>query len=250
MPTKKTILIGLLVLALALAGFAGAAFAQTPTPAQEPPAGQAEPPRTISVTGSGVAYLTPDLAYINIGVHTENASAEEAVAENSADTEEVIAAIREFGIDERDIQTTNFSIWPQQRYGNDGQPTGEITYVVDNTVMVTVRDLDQIGELLNAVVDAGSNQINGIQFDVADKAAALATARTAAVAEARQIASELAEAAGVELGEIQAISTGVSAPSPVFGGAELARLQADASVPVARGQMTVQVDVNVVFAIE
>lgn len=250
MPTKKVMFISLLVLALALAGFAGAAFAQTPTPTQEPPASQAEPPRTISVTGSGVAYLTPDIAYINIGVHTENASAEEALAENSANTEEVIAAIQDFGVAERDIQTTNFSIWPNQIYGNDGRPTGEITYMVDNTVMVTVRDLDRIGELLNVVVDAGSNQINGIQFDVADKAAALATARTAAVAEARQIASELAEAAGVELGEIQAINSGSSAPTPVFGGAELARLQADASVPISRGQLTVQVDVNVVFAIE
>ena len=112
---------------------------------------------------------------------------------------------------DKDIQTTNFSIYPQQQYDNNGKMTG-IIYVVDNTVYVTVRDLTKLGDLLDASVTAGANNINSISFDVADKTAALSQARLAAVADARKQADELTGATGVTLGTVQTISYYDSTP--------------------------------------
>ena len=137
MRTKLFGLFGLLVIAsLVLTGCAGAALAQSPTPAAPGAA-----PRTLSVNGSGKAFLDPDIAYIYIGVHTEGKDAAEAVAANNTQSQQLISALRDFGIAANDIQTTNFSIWPQQQYSPEGTQTGT-TYVVDNTVYVTLRDLE------------------------------------------------------------------------------------------------------------
>jgi len=210
------------------------------------------PLRTVSVTGSGSANLVPDIAYIYLGVHTEKPSASEAVDENSAQTEKMIKALRDFGIDAKDIRTTNFSIWPQERYDQfTGTPTGEKTYIVDNTVYVTVRDLDKLGDLLDTVVAAGANTVNSIQFDVADKAEALKDARAEAVKNAAEQAKELTDAAGVKLGDVQSIGFYDSSPYPVFdgkggGGADLAA----AEVPIQPGQLTFTVNVNVTYEIK
>jgi hypothetical protein len=212
----------------------------------------AQPPqRTISVTGSGQANLVPDIAYIYIGVHTEKPTASEAVSENNSQTEKMIKALRDFGIDAKDIRTTNFSIWPQDKYNpSTGLPTGEKTYVVDNTVYVTVRDLDELGDLLDTVVTAGANTINSIQFDVADKSEALKTARAEAVKNAKAQAQELADAAGVKLGEVQSIGFYDSSPSPVFDGKGGGAATEAAAVPIQPGQLTFTVTVNITYALK
>ncbi|MFH1523758.1 MAG: SIMPL domain-containing protein [Chloroflexota bacterium] len=210
---------------------------------------QPQPPqRTITVTGTGLVTLTPDIAYISIGVHTENASAKDAVAENNTQVQAVIASIKGFGVDDKDIQTTNFSIYPQQQYDNAGNMTG-ILYVVDNTVYVTVRDLTKLGNLLDATVSAGANNINSISFDVADKTAALSQARLAAVAEARKQADELTKATGVKLGDVQTISYYDSTP-PIAIQYARAEVAAASSVPVQAGSMQITTTVNIVYEIK
>ncbi len=205
-------LIAIALLAALVSGCAGAAYAQSPTPS-----GEEKVNRTITVNGSGQVYLTPDIAYVTIGVHTEGEDAAKTVNENSQQAQRVIAAIKGLGIDEKDIRTTNFSIFPQQEYDQNGKPTGKIRYIVDNSVFVTVRKIDQVGAVLDAAVRAGANSISGIQFDVANKTAALSEARRAAVAEARAKAEELARAAGVTLGEVQTISEySSSGPVPQY----------------------------------
>lgn len=237
------VLISFVLLAALISGCAGVASAQTSTGEENPVT------RTISVSGSGKAVLAPDIATIHIGVHTENRSAAEAVSANNAQTQAVAETLMEFGIADEDIQTTNFSIYPQQRYDNEGKPTDEIMYVVDNTVYVTVRDLDQVGELLDAVVEAGANTISGIQFDVEDKTAALSAARKAAVENAEIIAEEMATAAGVTLGEVQTMSVyGSSSPRPIDMGSMVSAEQA-ASVPISPGQLVLTVEVSIVYAI-
>lgn len=207
--------------------------------------------RTLNVSGSGQANLAPDIAYIYVGVHTENPTAAEAVAENNTQTQTVIQAIKDFGIDEKDIRTTNFSIYPQDKYDpQTGTPTGDKTYVVDNTVYVTVHQLDQLGDLLDTVVTAGANTVNSVQFDVANKAEALKQARADAVKDAEAQAKSLAEAAGLSLGEIQSI--GFQDSQPIFdgkgGGGALA---ADAaSIPIQPGQLTFTVTVNISYALK
>lgn len=207
--------------------------------------------RTVSVTGAGQAYLVPDIAYIYVGVHTEKPSASTAMAENNSQTQKMIQALKDFGVDAKDIRTTNFSIYPQDKYDpQTGTPTGEKIYVVDNTVYVTVRDLAKLGDLLDTVVAAGANTVNSIQFDVADKAEAIKNARTEAVKDAQAQAQQLADAAGVTLGEVQSLGFYDSQPYPVFegkgGGADVAA----SSVPIQPGQLTFSVTVNVTYAIK
>jgi len=95
--------------------------------------------RTLNVNGIGQVDLTPDIAYIYIGVHDEAATASEAVDANKTHTNSVIAALTKAGVAEKDIRTSNFSIWPSQQYGPDGTISGTV-YMVDNTVNVTVRE--------------------------------------------------------------------------------------------------------------
>ncbi len=242
---KSFVFTSILLIAVLLSGCAGAALAQTTTPAAE-----SASPRTLTVSGSGKAYLTPDIAYINIGVRSESAEASTAVTGNSISSGKVIDALKELGVEVKDIQTTNFSIYPQQKYDMEGKPSGEITYVVENTVFVTVRNLENIGKLLDAAVSAGANQIYGIQFDVADKSAALSEARKGAVANAQAVAQELAEAAGVTLGEIQTINiVSGGSPIPVFDNRGGMLAAEAASVPVSAGQMVLTVDVSLVYVI-
>lgn len=214
---------------------------------------QAAPPpmRTLSVAGTGDANLEPDIAYIYIGVHTEKLTAAEAVAENTTQTETVIQAIKDFGIDAKDIRTMNFSIWPMDKYDpQSGIATGEKTYAVDNTVYVTVRKLDTLGDLLDTVIQAGANTVNNIQFDVADKDEALKAARADAVKDAQAKAQELAEASGLTLGEIQTIGFSDSVPYPVFDGRGGGGGAAEAAVPIQPGQLTFTVVVNATYAVK
>ncbi|MCL4269405.1 MAG: SIMPL domain-containing protein [Anaerolineales bacterium] len=207
-------------------------------------------PRTLNVSGLGVVYLTPDIVYINIGVNTQRENAAEAVEVNKGQTNAVIAAIKESGVEEKDIRTTNFSIWSNPQYDPAGQITGT-TYSVDNTVNVTVRDLENLGDLLDAAVNAGANNIYSIQFDVEDKAEATKEARTKAVEDAKLEAQELAETAGVSLVDIQTINYYESNPTPYFegkgggGGAAM-----ESAVPIQPGQLAISVTVNVTYTIK
>lgn len=211
----------------------------------------AETARTLNVSGVGVVYLTPDIVYINIGVNTQRENAAEAVEVNKEQTNAVITAIKDFGVDAKDIRTTNFSIWSNPQYDPAGQITGT-NYSVDNTVNVTVRDLEKLGDLLDAAVSAGANSIYSIQFDVEDKAEATKEARTKAVEDAKLEAQELAETAGVSLADIQSINYFESNPTPYFegkggGGSDAA---AQSAVPIQPGQLAISVTVNVTYTIK
>jgi hypothetical protein len=208
--------------------------------------------RTLVVTGTGRATLAPDLAYVNIGVHSENASVSEAMAANKTQTQKVTDAIKAQGVDAKDIQTTNFSVYQMQKTGPNGEAQGQV-YSVDNSVYVTVRDINKLGGLLDAAVQSGANNINGIQFDVADKTAALSSARKDAVKDAANLAKELADAAGVQLGAIQTISVNTaSVPQPMYSGYGMGGggMSAAANVPISAGQMILSEDVTVVYAIQ
>jgi len=243
MRTKSMIVSIILLAAVALSAYAPSGIAANP----------AAPQRTLNVNGAGQVSLTPDIAYIYVGVHTENASASDAMTENNSRTQVMIEALKKAGIDEKDIRTTNFSIWQQDKYDPlTGQPSGVKVYSVDNTVYVTVRKLDSLGSLLDTLVKAGANNINSIQFDVADKTAAIKQARDAAVQDAKTQAQELAAVAGVTLGEITSVSFYEATPSPVMdgfgkgggGGAEAA------AVPIQPGQMTLTVTVSMTYEIK
>lgn len=235
-------------LAFALLAFALVLSACGPTTINQ----EAQPVvRTLNVNGIGQVYLTPDIAYIYIGVHNEAPTASEAVETNKAQTTAVIESIKAAGVDEKDIRTTNFSIWPSQQYAPDGTAGGTV-YMVDNSVYVVVRELDGLGDLLDDAINAGANSINSIQFDVADKTAAVKEARVNAVEDSKRQAGELAEAAGLSLGEIQNISFFDNSPYPMYegkGGGGGVYTDA-AAVPIQPGQLSISVSVNVTYEIK
>jgi uncharacterized protein YggE len=237
MKTRSIFIAATFILALVLGACAPAA-----SPAQ---------PRTLNVTGTGTAFLTPDIAYVYLGVHTEKPSAVDAVAENNTNTQAVIKALTDFGIDPKDILTTNFSINPSDKYDpQTNQPTGEKVYSVDNTVYVTVRDIKKLGDLLDTMVKAGANTVNGIQFDVANKDAALKGARADAVKDAKAKAQELADISGVQLGAVQSVSFLDNTPIPFAAEKFAAAAVQAASVPVQTGQLTFTVTVSMTYEIK
>jgi len=207
-------------------------------------------PRLLSVNGRAEIKITPDLAYISIGVHTEETTAEEAVASNNAQAQAVINALKEQGIAAADIQTTNFSIYPYEKWGPEGQSQGTY-YSVDNTVYVTLRDVDNLGSVIDGAISAGATNVSGISFDVEDKEVLIADGRSLAVEDARAQAEDLAAAAGVTLGEVYSLSYYNSWPTPYYydtkgyGGAAM-----EASVPISPGQLTLTVDVNIAYEIK
>ncbi len=205
-------------------------------------------PPAIMVTGNGLVTIVPDIAYINIGVHSEAQEVAEALEMNNGQAQAIASALGELGVDSKDIQTTAFNVYPMQEYG----PMGEIVntkYAVDNVVYVTVRDLSNLGSMLDAVVKAGANTINSISFDTQNKEAAYAEARTLAVKNAKLQAQALAEAAGVQLGKILSLSVYSSSPMPVYDVKAYSGL-GGAQVPVAAGQISISVDASMSFEIK
>jgi uncharacterized protein YggE len=238
----KTLLLSVVVLLAVLLSACGTAS----------PTASGTTPRTLTVTGAGQISLQPDMATIYMGVHTETPSAAESVSQNNVQTQKLIDALKSAGVDAKDIQTMNFSIYQNSQYGPDGKPTST-NYAVDNTVYLTVRKLDKLGDLLDAAVRAGANNINSIQFDVADKTKAMSDARAEAVKAAKKQADELAAAAGVTLGNIQSIQYYDASPTPVFQGKGMgggAAMNADMAVPINPGQMQITATVTMAYELK
>jgi len=207
-------------------------------------------PRTISVTGNAEVTLEPDIAYVSIGVHSEAESAKAAVATNNSQTQAVIDAIKAQGVDEKDIKTTNFSVYQSEKFAPTGESLGTY-FMADNTVNVTIRDIAKIGDVLDASINAGANNIYGITFDVEDKETALASGRDQAMVNAEEQAEMLASAAGVTLGEVQSISYYSNAPVPVYYDSKMAGVGGGGqSVPISPGQLTLSASVSVVYSIK
>ena len=150
---------------------------------------------------------------------------------------------------DKDIQTTDFSIYPRQQYDDNGNLTSVI-YVVNNTVYITVRDLTTLGDMLDAVVSAGANTINSIQFDVEDKTQAMEQARQAAVEDARNQADQLTTASGAKLGDVQTISYYDTSNPVSVPYARMDTMVAAASVPVQSGSLQVTTTVTIVYTLK
>ncbi len=238
MRTKFSLMASIIILALVLSACAPNAI------------GSEVAARTISVNGTGTVYLTPDIAYINIGVHTENPEVGNAVDMNNQKSQSVINAIKALGVEAKDIQTTNFSVYNSVQYDPmSGMETGAV-YMVDNTVIITIRDLAKMSDILDASIRSGANNINSVLFDISDKTGAIQQARLLALEKAHSLASELTEGAGVSLGDVQTLSYYDYSPSPYYGKGGLDNETANSSSPINPGQMQLSVDVSIVYAIK
>ena len=218
------------------------------TPAASPPS--PENIRTLNVTGTGRVIVVPDIATINIGVRTEAEVVIDALEGNTAQANAISRVLQALGIAERDIQTSNFNVYPAERYDPmTGQIEGRY-FVVENTVNVTVRDLSSLGEVLSAVVDAGANSIYGINFNIEDREAAIAEARKLAIEDARNKAEAIAGEAGVRLGDLMSINVYSSSVPFAYYDAKGAGFAEAEAVPVAAGTLTIIMECSMTYAIQ
>jgi len=202
--------------------------------------------RTLAMTGHGEIRAVPDMAQLSAGVTSNAATAAQALAANTARMKTVLAALGKLGIPEKNIQTVNFSVSPQYANSNNEPPrlTG---YQVNNEVSVRLDDIGKLGTMLDALVTAGANQMNGINFSIQNTVPMLEKARGQAIADARARAETYAKAAGVSLGPILSISeSNTETPRPMY---RMVAMAADRGVPVAAGEQSVTADVSVVWEI-
>ncbi len=216
--------------------------------AQEAPAAQ----RTITVVGEGKVSIKPDIARAIIGVEVVKPSVKEASAENKAIVEAVLAALQEQGVAEKDIQTSGFSVYTE-RYGPEGPlAESDLRYRVTNNVNVTIRNLDNVGTLLDAAIEAGANNIFGIEFALDDPSVVEAEARAKAIEDARTKAEELAQLTGMAVGEVLSVSEIIGSGGGYYASnfAERAAygLGGGGGAPIAPGELELVMQLQVVYA--
>lgn len=231
----KTFRISLLIALMASAALAQAVGAE---------------PETVSVTGLGRANVTPDRFSFNVGVHTVASTVDAALNENNERVAAVIAALKKAGAKDTEIQTTGFSIYPQQDY-QQGQLPKILGYQVQNSVTVRRPQIGDAGKLLQVAVNAGVNTSTGLQFEVSDPSRGRDQGMTAAFADAKAKAALLAAAAGRTLGRALSISEGsqVTPPRPYPTASRAMAMEGRVAqdVPVEAGTSEVAYTISVVF---
>lgn len=213
-------------------------------------------PATIDIQGTGEVDATPDMAFITSGVTTQAESARAALDANTTAMNELISALKAANIADRDIQTSNFSVQPQYVYSDQRDANGYnlapriVGYQVSNNVTTRVRDLTNLGLILDQSVTVGANTINGVSFAVSDTKALYNEARKRAVADAVEKAELYADAASVELGSIMSIAehTGQAGPQP-YAMRSMDAVAESAPVPMQAGELTFEIKVNMRWAI-
>jgi uncharacterized protein YggE len=231
----------------------------------------------LSVQGEGDFQAKPDIARITLGVESQDANAANAVQTTNAKIAAVIAAVKQSGVADADVQTAQLSIYAEQvtppypppvpapapvaatkaapmtaPAPSPVAPIPQTFYRATNTVVVTVRRIETAGVVIGAALAAGANQAGGIQFDVENHQPLEDQARGKAVADAVHRAQELARLSGVKLGRVLSIAEGPAGddgPVPMFA-AKVASYRADSgAVPVEGGMIKVTHTVRVVFAL-
>ena len=225
---KKTVHILTLVCALFLMS-CSAAFA----------APQQETPRpTLSVDGQGTGTAAPDMATVTIGVTTQGKDAAKAQNDNAWVSNQIQAAVRGLGIEEKDIQTRNYSFYPN--YSTDKDHRNEVTgYTVNNSVIVVVRDIKLTGKVIDAALSNGANEINSLDFSASDTKAVRKVALLNAIQDARDKADIIAKGLGKRIVGIQNVSESTGyIETRRFGGNMLMAVAKDAATPITPGSLS------------
>lgn len=232
--------------AIAISALTGALGAAAPAAAHD----GAPMERTIVVTGQGEASAAPDIAYMTLGVQTEAPTAAEALRKNATQMDATIKALRDAGVDKKDIQTSSLNVGAQYDYSRENTAPRIIGYQASNTVSVKLRNLGGAGAIIDKAINVGANRLDSISFGFADEKPLRDAARKDAVKDARNRAALYADAAGVKLGPVLQISEGFSAipgPQPVMMRMDAAEA---ASTPISAGESSVMASVTIIYRIE
>ena len=204
----------------------------------------------ISVTGVGSVAVVPDVAVLSIGVEVTSETVGTARADAAGTMEAIGEALRSGGVDDGDIATRSFHIYPQYRYEEGKAPT-IVGFTVSNQVTVTVRDIDRLSSTLDGAIAAGGDlvRVHDVSFSVDEPERFFEQAREEAVADARARAAHLAALAGVELGDPLAITESTGGSPVPFAGAAFAEADLARDSPLAPGEEEVTIAVSVTYAI-
>jgi len=204
--------------------------------------------KTISLSGSGSASAQADEASISLGVEVTDESAAEAIAENAAAMAAVIEAVKAQGVSEDDIVTTGYSVYPQYDWTEAGRVFRG--YTVTNMVRVTVKNLDKVGDVIDAAGEAGANRIDSISFELSDakREELKMNAYVVALEDAQAKADLIAETLGLTITGVQSVSESSYVPSRTYQSvAEADYAMGSAPTPILRGELTVSVSVHIVY---
>lgn len=207
-----------------------------------------QPETTLNISAEGTVQREPDIAFLNAGVQTRGDTAEAAMSANASAMNGVFEALAAANIARRDMQTSNFSLQPQYDYSNrqSGEPPRLTGYQASNQLTVKVRDLDTLGETMDALVGAGGNTFSGLSFALEDDRSAMNAARKLAMNDAISRAELYAAASGYELARVVTISESSGyRPQPMAAMAQTRSLES--ATPIASGEVGYSVTVNVTF---
>jgi uncharacterized protein YggE len=211
-------------------------------------------PRTITVVGEGNVKIKPDIAQANIGVEVIRPTVKAASSGAKETMDAVLQALKQQGIDEKDIQTSGFSVWTERPYGPEGPSGDEVLYHVSNQVAVTIRDLETVGTVLDAAIEAGANNIYGVTFSLADPSQVESGAREKAVADAQAKAQELATLNDVEVGDVVSVSEVIGGGGGYYaGGIREAALSAGlggGGGPISPGELELTLQLQIVYTVQ
>ncbi len=208
-------------------------------------------PRTITVVGEGKASAPADVAVVFLGVQVSDPDVKVATDNAAQQMEAVLTALEAAGVAANDIQTSYYNVYVDRPYGPNG-PSSEAVYQVSNTMQVTVRDLDNITEILGAAIEAGANSINSIEFRLSDPEELRSEARANAVANAEARAAEIAALNGLAAGEVLQVSEVVDSGAYFVSEqsyAAAAGMGAGGAGPISPGQVDVSAQLQIVYAI-
>ncbi len=193
-PHHRVIGVALLVVALALTSFLGFRTYQISREIYDYS-------REITVEAQGISYASPDLATISLGVTTEAATAEKAVKDNTKKMNDVIAKIKELGIESKDVQSTNYYLNPRYDW-SEAKGNYQNGYTISQDISIKVRDLTKVGEVLTTSTEAGANVVGSVNFSIENPEKAKAEAREIAIANAKEKAKLIEEQTGLHIGKI------------------------------------------------
>lgn len=241
------ILMAAVIMALAVMAFSS--FGSAPALAENITAeGQAEK-RTINVSGQARVNASPDIAYITLGVITESKDAKNAQQTNATSMDKVISSIKASGIKAEDIKTVEYSIYPIYTYEKDTGNRSITGYSVNNSVMVTVRDITKVGSVIDAAANSGINTSSSISFGLSDYEKYYNEALKNAVTAAKKKAETISQALGVTLkAPISVYESGGYSPLKNYVTYNESVMDAaGAPTPILAGTMEISANVNIVY---
>lgn len=208
------------------------------------------PVRTVTVAGTATLNVAPDMAWVTAGVTTRGKTAEEAQAMNNQRVAQMIERLKALGVAAADLRTSGYYVHAVYGEAPKGGTAPVVGYEVRNEVVMAVRDLSQVGTLMDAALKAGANTMHGLRFGLADESAWRAKALAQATRDAQAKAEAIAEALGVPLGPVLRVTE--EGAGPVFAArADYAvKALSEAAVPVESGTLQVQATVRVVYQLQ